>query len=284
MRLEGNTGGRILKRLAAVVMACGLASGAAHAQSFLTNGNSSVTINAGSSTGMNNWSIDGQNQLNQQWFWFGYNGSLQSINNLALAPVVQPSPGTLVTTYANSTFSIQITYSLVGGAAGSGTADLSEQIKIQNLTGAALSGFQFYQYADFSVNSSIVQLGKNLKGLYNEALVTSGNVSVDENVDSALAPGANYGEAEQYNVTLNKLNGGVPFHLDNTATNGPGHTTWAFEWDPTAAMLGPGQTFIISKDLNIAGVSPVPEPAVSALVSIGLLAFGALKLRRSRSR
>ena len=36
----------------------------------LTDNNSSAQVDVGSQAGMFNWSIQGQNQLNQQWFWF----------------------------------------------------------------------------------------------------------------------------------------------------------------------------------------------------------------------
>jgi hypothetical protein len=198
--------------------------------------------------------------------------------------VSQPAAGVLTTTYANSLFSLQIVYSLVGGAAGSGTADIGEQIKIQNLTGSALN-FHFYQYADFNVggtaDNSVAMLGKNLKGLFNEARVTSGSMSIAEEVDSVISPGANRGEANIFDSTINNLNGTPNYLLNNSTNAGPGHATWAFEWDPVIAA---GGTFIISKDLHIDGVSPVPEPPAWSLVSIGLIAFGALQRYRSRRK
>src|SRR5437762_12525225 len=36
----------------------------------LTSGNSSATVDLGSQAGMSQWLINGQNQLNQQWFWY----------------------------------------------------------------------------------------------------------------------------------------------------------------------------------------------------------------------
>jgi hypothetical protein len=267
--------------LALAALASQLFVGSAQAQ-ILTDGNSQVNIVPGTN-GMNSWTIDGQNQLNRQWFYIRNGGGSQfSLESLGAPVISQPSLGVASATYSSAQFSIQIVYSLVGGAAGSGTADLGEQIKIQNLTGSALN-FHFFQYADFNVggtaNNSLVALGKNLKGLFNEARVTSGTMSIAEEVDGVISPGANRGEANLFDNTLaNLLN--TPNYMLNNATNaGPGHATWAFEWDP---IIAAGGTFIISKDLHIDGVVPVPEPATWSLVSVGLIAFGALHRYRSR--
>src|SRR3954465_2759411 len=112
------------------------------AQTFhLTDGNSSVSLTPGSSVGMNNWTVDGQNQLNQQWFYFSVgNSSLAApISSLTLSPVAQPSASILNTSYTGTGFSLQAVYSLVGGALGSGVSDLGEQIKIQNTSAAPLT-------------------------------------------------------------------------------------------------------------------------------------------------
>ncbi|MDB6063819.1 MAG: dystroglycan-type cadherin-like domain repeat protein, partial [Pedosphaera sp.] len=116
----------------------------------LTDGNSSVSLTPGSSIGMNNWTVDGQNQLNQQWFYYSVGSASVAapISSLALATPVQPSGSLLNTTYTGAGFSLQAVYSLVGGALGSGTSDLGEQIKIQNTSAAPLT-FHFFQYADF---------------------------------------------------------------------------------------------------------------------------------------
>jgi len=49
----------------------------------MNDGGSSATIDLGSSAGMNNWSVLGQNQLNQQWFWYRTDGGVaQPINTI----------------------------------------------------------------------------------------------------------------------------------------------------------------------------------------------------------
>src|SRR5438270_10992041 len=54
------------------------------------------------------------------------------------------------------------------------------------------------------------------------------------NVAMPFAP-ANRMEAEAYSTTYNRLTTNPGYSLDNTANNGPGHITWALEWDATLA-------------------------------------------------
>jgi PEP-CTERM motif len=253
----------------------------ARAQSeTLTEGNSSVTLNmTDPGAGMNSWTVDGQNQLSDQWFYYriGSSGTAASVGSLTLSSFSQPTSSSLNTTYTSSQFSLQVVYSLVGGASGSGTADLSEQIKIQNLTSAPLA-FNFFQYANFQLGgptmagNQVVQLETNRKGLYNEALVTLGNSSPSENVDIAISPGANNGETGLAPNTLNSITGTPGYNLNNMTNAGPGNTGWGLQWTNSIAANG---TMLISEDLNTSGVTNItaaPEPATWALIMLGLVA------------
>jgi hypothetical protein len=251
----------------------------------LVSGNSSVSIDLQAPVGMFNWSVDGANQLNQQQFFFriGSSGPQASLNSLG-APVVVPSGGNVVSaTYSGVGFTIQTTYSLTGSAPGSGNSGLGEQIKIQNLGGAPLL-MHFFQYADFNIPGSVA-LGTDLGGRFNEALILGTGISLSEDIDTSLAPGANRGEAAIFNSTLLNLLGPSAYNLNNNAAAGPGHTTWAFQWDPNDPLtqmpgIPAGGTFIISKTLSIEGV---PEPGTLAIASLGLLALGAWHWHRRRA-
>src|SRR5258708_2537364 len=186
----------------------------------LTDGNSSVSLTPGSSIGMNNLTVDGQNQLNQQWFYYSIgNASVAApISSLTLSSAVQPSGSLLNTTYTGTGFSLQAVYSLVGGALGSGVSDLGEQIKIQNTSAAPLT-FHFFQYADFNIggtaNNTVVQLAHNIRGLFAEPLVSSGSIAISDNVDTDISPGANRGEAAIFNNTLANLTSMPGYQLNN---------------------------------------------------------------------
>ncbi|HLX96513.1 MAG TPA: hypothetical protein VKU37_12280 [Verrucomicrobiae bacterium] len=260
----------------------------------LSSGNSSVTIDAGSQAGMDNWTVDGQNQLNQQWFWYriGSTGPAASINTISAPTANQLSPSILNTTYANAQFSVTVLYSLIGGASGSGTSDLSEQISIQNLTGSRLT-FDFFQYADFNLggtpNNDTGQLDKNGNKYGGVTQYNSPGCRVSENVDAAVSQPASYGQiGTGSGATSSILNlfGNSGFgHLNdqNNTPYGGGNVNWGLEWD---ANIAPGGTLIISKDLNIVGVvpvtTPVPEPGAWSFVLLGLFSYGLYKYRLGR--
>ena len=117
----------------------------------LQHNNSTAQINTGSSAGMFHWDVQGQNQLNQQWFWYrvGSSGPEQSINTIS-PPVNTPFLGTrgVTTVYANASFNIEIDYLLQGGSimlpGQVATADLTESISIHNTSAAPLD-FHFFQ-------------------------------------------------------------------------------------------------------------------------------------------
>jgi len=270
---------RFACNIGCALIAWGLATTVSQAQIVnLLSGNSSVTINTGSQAGMNNWTVDNQNQLNQQWFWYriGSTGPEASINTISAPVINQLSPSILQTTYANSVFSANILYSLDGGAVGSGTSDLSEQISIQNLTGATLS-FHFFQYADFNLggtpNNDVGDLDQLRRNAYSGTIQYNNGCQLSENVDTVVSQPATHGQFGTGSTILNSLTDGSATTLNNNAS-ASGNVNWGLEWDVNIAA---GGTLLISKDLNIVGVipvPPVPEPATLSVVALGLLAGG----------
>jgi hypothetical protein len=248
----------------------------------LSDQNSSAQINLGSQAGMFNWTVDGQDELAQQWFWLAVNnGAPASIDTISAATYSTSGTRLLETTYTGASASVEVDYLLTGSTPGSGSADIGETITLKN-TSAAPETFHFYQYSDFTLNGTpnsqdTVQLGKNLRGKFDVADQQSGNVALSETV---ATPGADHGEVAVVggtNSTLARLNGGVPYTLNgNSGPLGPARVSWAFEWDVT---VNPGAEFLISKDKSI---QLIPEPASLSLLSLGLVGLAARKLRRSK--
>jgi len=74
------------------------------AQYSLSDGGSTATLNLGAGTGnlgMNSWTVlGGQNQLNQQWFWYSVNGSApQPINTIGGLTTTPNGANDLTVTY-----------------------------------------------------------------------------------------------------------------------------------------------------------------------------------------
>ncbi|HYG22175.1 MAG TPA: PEP-CTERM sorting domain-containing protein [Verrucomicrobiae bacterium] len=266
-----------LAAVSALVLAA--PSPALAAPAKLTDSNSSLVINPTSDQLMTTWLVDGVSQLVLQSFYLrvGSVGGESALSTLPLISQSQPTANTLNVLYGNAMFSIETSYSLVGGSSGSGVSSVSEQVKITNLSGSALD-FHFFQYADFDLAGSsandTVQLGKNIQGFYNEALqFKPSNLGT---VDTVLTSGANHGQVSSFPTILNSLNDGAPTTLNDNSGPMTGDATWAFQWD---RLIAAGDSFIIGIDKNLYLV-PIPEPSIFALGALGA-AFMAMK-RRNR--
>ncbi len=245
----------------------------------LSDQNSLAQINVSSSAGMFNWSVDGQNQLNQQWFWLAVgNGGPTAINNLGPVSVTTASSRSLAAVYDNGSYGVEIDYLLTGSPLFTGHSDIGESISLYNHSGSAKT-FHFYQYSDFNLDGNAggdtITLQRNLRGNFYLADQQRPTATLSETV---VTPGANHGEAALAGVTLAKLNGGLPVTLsDNLGTVGPGDVTWAFEWDVTVAD---GGSFLISKDKAL--TIHVPEASSLTMLSLGLAGVVVRRQRRSK--
>jgi len=240
---------------------------------FLNNNNATVGIDPFTQAGVSQWTVDGINKLNQQWFWYGIGSSPEQAINTIGAPVITPiSAYSAKLVYTSpGLFDIQVTYTLQGGQAGSGVADLSEQIRINNLSSNPLT-FHFFQYSDFNLGPvDSVSLSTNLLGKFNRSSQTFGAAALEETV---VSPGATHGEVGPSGFTLGRLNDGVATTL-NDSVNAVGDVTWAFQWD---SQIAAGGSLVIGKDKRL--VVAVPEPTTIAMAGLGLaLLLGAARRR-----
>src|SRR5439155_5679580 len=142
------------------------------------------------------WSVEGQPQLKQQWFWYriGNSGPESSINTISAPLFSTPDARTLNTAYYNGAYGVEVDYKLTGFSPGSGLSHIDESITITNGTASQLD-FHFFQYSDFDLagvpGGDTVQLNTNLFGMFKEADQSKGAAFFSETVTT---PGANHGE------------------------------------------------------------------------------------------
>ncbi len=243
----------------------------AHATIYsLTDGNSLVQIDANHQAGMNAWVVNGQNQLQQQQFWYRIDntGPQFSIDTLNLLNATPTGNNRLDLLYGNAQFTLDTVYTLAGGNPGDGNSGITETITIHNLTANPLP-FHLFEFGHMPLNSPgvDVNLGPG-GGSFNDVLVTSSTDPLNHFSELTTAPPALEGEAHNGPFTVNNLNTVPNYVLDGT-TNSSGPATWALEWDASIT-----NTFQVSKVLDLEGVPSAPEPGTLSLIGCGLLGLG----------
>jgi hypothetical protein len=248
----------------------------------LTSGNSTLAISTQTQQGAYDWIVDDVNVLYQQWFWYRIGNDREySIDTLTQTGVVESvgfdgNKYGLGVRYANSAVQIEIFYTLVGGAQNSGSAHITEAIKITNLTPTVLD-FHFFQYSDFDLEQSgnvdYVAIDPTKHVVNQTPASTLTGPLLSETVINQAASGW---EANTFAQTRTKLNDDDADDLNGVMTAGPGDVTWAFQWD---ASIGGGSSFEISKTKRL---ESVPEPAAIGLMGSILLLI-ATKLRKRRA-
>jgi MYXO-CTERM domain-containing protein len=250
---------------------------------LLVDGNSTMNIDPTSPLGANSWTVEGQNQLFSQWFYYGIGSSAEmSIDNLG-TPTVSSTANSATIGYSSAQFDLSITYLLTGGAFGSGTADLNEDIAIINKTGGALD-FHIFQYSNFDLEDTPggdnVQLFPGTSP-FSLAYQWENNTGLSESVVQNN-PQAHHGDVGFVDGSPGSILGRLTDGSQTTLTDwagpvGPGDVDFAFQWD---FLIGAGDTATISKQKNL-NINVIPEPSSAALGLLGLGLLAARRLRRS---
>jgi hypothetical protein len=258
----------ILAVAATLVVASAALPASAIVGSTLTDGNSSVTFNPASSALMSSWIVDSVQQLKQQTFFYrvGSSGPELPLTGLTLGTVTASGTGstggftTLDVPYTGAGFTIDVTYVLTGGQAGSRGSAMNATIKVVNTSPTSPLDFHFFQYADFDLSGADQITINNGR----DAFQTSALGHVSEVITTPLPSHHAAGLLTDPSSIYSLLTDGLPTTLsDASGPSAAGDATWAFEWDQSIAANG---TLLISKSMSI-----TPEPATLFLLGAGLV-------------
>ena len=222
--------------LLAVAGALAIALPSQAANYILNATGTSAQINSDSGAGMHYWEVGGQNHLQKQWFHFRVgNGLAQPINAVGPSTLLYNDANTLVLNYANSQFSLTVSYVLTGGGFGAGSADILETVSVNNLGSAPLD-FHFFQYSDFNLLGT--PGGDEVEFLSASSVMqTEGLFGIQEGIiqpPSSFREAANAGAGGTEDSLLNIAG----YNLNNNLGPLTGDVTWSFQWD---SMIGVGQ-------------------------------------------
>ncbi len=290
----------------------------AHAGSVLktiTDGNSVAQFELGDTgnpddRGQVLWTVDGIEQIFQQWFWFrvgnsqersiedgpddgdlgpmrlDFTGTRDSNNDGDIDTLFARYEVDTNVTNAPPPFSVEILFRMDGGALGSGVSDIQEQIRIINTNafGTPDLDLHFFQYVDFDLAGT--PLDDTVALLSSNTVLQTDGQGLMTAAETVVSPRATLHELgvigdPSVTATRDKLDDGDADNLDPTVLlRTDVNATWAFQWD---LRIPAGGTALISKDKAITFIIPVPIAIWPGLAALGMLGAGSWYRRRQSS-
>jgi hypothetical protein len=271
-RFAANKSNKVLFLGLAVILAIGFTTMRVRAEIIdLVNYNSAIQINSSSQDGMRLWTVDGHNYQAKQWFWLrvGSETMERSLDTLTYnGAVLNDWDGDHVVDRAtlnyadplNAGLSVAPIFTLQGGSPGSGTSDISEQIRFTNDSASAIN-LHFFQYCNFILSNGHDSVDFDGD---NHVVQTAPVVGISElyNSGEGVVTGYPYHQAALYSTILDSLNDDLATELNTDDHAGPGNATWAFQWN---IIVPAHSSRLISKDKIL---TIVPEPSSILLLSL----------------
>lgn len=228
----------------------------------------------GSGVGVSDWTINGINQLDQQWFYYSVgSGTLNSIDTISpwTTPTITGGNNpTLTETYANSGINLTAAFQLQSGLVGAGNSSMVTTMTLDNLSGTTET-YHFYQYSDFGLggttaNQNVLFAGSTAPYKVTQTALTGGPLIGQ--ITSISGGSGDTVEEAAGTSNFGLANGNAAPNFSSSSHSASGTATYAYEIDATVAS---GSSIIISE------IQTVPEPSDVSLILgglVGLAAFG----------
>jgi hypothetical protein len=280
----------------------------------LMDGNSKFDIETEAQAMAFGWEVDGVQHMQElsNWYRISRIGNTNVSNSETPMHLAHPqpilnefysAPNSMTVVYTDhDLFTMEITFTLLGGAPNSGYSSMGECVRITNITDTTRLvpeqlGFHFYEYMDLDLDDTP-----------DDDEIAFVNPSQVRQVDLTTGTvfnghfGADRYELAFFDTTLDtKLTLAGPSNLSHLASSwplgagpvgplnpppfDPPNVTWAAQFDftgtnPPRPFIAPGQTVEICKICEIQMLFVVPEPASGTALICG----GALLLAMCRRR
>lgn len=274
----------------------------------LTDGNSLFEIETQQQAMAFGWNVDGVEHMQElsNWYRISRIGAANVINpetsahQLSLVSESFNSPSSMTVTYTdNDLFQMEITFTIIGGAPGSGYSEMGECVRITNISNTTARGpvpiaFHFFEYIDLDLDDTPNDDEVSMIGptTVHQVDLTSGTVFTGNAATDRY-------ELDFVDATLDKLTDALPSNLafpnsgwpvgagpvgpNNPPPSDPPNVAWALQFNfagqiPPRPAIQPGETVEICKVCQLQ--MAVPEPTSAIVAICGFLSLALARCRR----
>ena len=247
---------------------------------LLEDGNTRLTYDPQSPSGLSQWEVDGKNYMKKSMIWYRVgNTPEQSLDTLTLITANASDSNAFVDNRNDvlnmvlddsaGRFRMHVKYMIMGGLNTSGRSDMTYDIRVDNLTNAPLD-FSLFLSQDLDIS---FMHGDNLS-------IQNGNTSIQSDINNkgqvqhALLSPTTFSADSAITIQSTLSDANADF-LNGQISATPGDVAAAWQWDLTIA---PDESLLVGGTAHMELSQVVPAPGSLALLGTSVF----LMLRRRK--